>query len=188
MLFRKILKREDLDERQFSDEAQTYLAEIRGGCPEPEARTRTRAEYPHLRDHHFVEWGQNEAFRGFLRDFQTMGAEARSWDARQAEARRGYDPFSAIPARDDPQPGPEGAHERFIRHGLEVLAGTRQHQVDPGFVALEDVTPAMQAQIRAQYAAPRNAQAGALTKAERERQQAMGTYQPPDIERGWDGT
>src|ERR1700690_4554197 len=150
MLFRKSLKREDLDERQFSDEAQTYLAEIRAGCSEPEARARTRAQYPYLRDQHFVEWGQDEAFRGFMRDFQAIGAEARAWDAKQLEARRGYDPFASIPPRSDPDPSESGAMRRWIQAGLDVLDGKRESQAS-NFVPLEDVTPAMQADIRAQY-------------------------------------
>jgi len=191
MLFRKSLRREDLDERQFSDEAQTYLAEIRGGCSEPEARARTKAEYPQLRDHHFVEWGQDEAFRGFMRDFQAIGAEARAWDAKQLEARRGYDPFSVIPARNDPDPSESGWMRRWA--GREVVEGRRESQAS-NFTPLEDVTPAMQAELWAQHRATQPAprasspfRGGTLTKEQKERQLADGSYMPTDVERGFDG-
>jgi len=186
-------KREDVDELQFRDEIQHYLAELRSCGNEAEALRRTKANYPRLRDSDVQSWPQDEAYRLAHQEARALGAEALAFEQRQAEARRGYDPFSAIPARDDPQPGPEGALDRFVRHGLEVLHGTRESQLS-NFVPLEDVTPAMQAELWAQSRATQPAQQAASpfrrapSKEEIARQREMGSYSPSDVERGWDGT
>jgi hypothetical protein len=189
--------REDIDETIFTDEAQYFLAQLRGGCPggESEALARTVANYPGgVSEEDVASWSRDPRFQAALKETRRLGREARAWDAKQAEATRGYDAFSAIPARDDPEPGPEGAFQRFVRHGLEVLHGKRESQVS-NFTALEDVTDAQlhtiwqQQQSRTpavtQTASP--FRGGTLTKEQKERQIADGSYAPTDVERGFDG-
>ena len=124
------VKKEDVDELQFRDEIQHYLAELRSCGSEGEALRRTKANYPRLRDSDIQSWPQDEAYRMARQEALALGAEARAYEERQAEAqRRAGDPFSMIPDRGAPtEPDAPGWLQRWTQRGLDVLDSKRDSQ------------------------------------------------------------
>lgn len=179
----------DFDQESYSA-ALGFLGDVASGTPDGQALTANGGSQAARR-----AWEGSAAFRRALGKARQEGAQEAAYERARAESTRGYDPFGAIPDRDDPQPGPEGWLQRFFRHGIEVLEGKREKQVDDRFVALEDMTSEQLRTAHIQHSpTPAAAPVGvspfrrAPTKAETEAQMECGTFMPTDIERGWDGS
>jgi len=93
------VRREEIDYEQFVDEAQYYLAQIRGGCPggEQEALEMTVRNYsPHITEDDVRGWARDPAFQRTLKHARSMGAENRRYDQEKAQRQSDDDEFAGI--------------------------------------------------------------------------------------------
>lgn len=172
------VRKEEIDYEQFVDEAQFFLAQIRGdGVDDDEALARTVRSYPAVSEMDVRGWARDPAFQRTLRHAREMGAENRAYDERMA-AKRSPDPFSTPPrpgmvdvaaeSYDVTTPKPPGALSRWLRRlGIEVeWQHSRRDEPRPSAqreISQDEMTEADWAGVRAQ-----NAQALQRAQAEQD--------------------
>jgi hypothetical protein len=153
------VRKEEIDYEQFVDEAQFFLAQIRGdGVDDDEALARTVRSYPAVSEMDVRGWARDPAFQRTLRHAREQGAENRAYDERMA-ATRSPDPFAAVPRLSAPDLAQVEYVPQAEKHGLggwlrrlsQALVVQQAQPETPQtaggtFTAIEDLTPA---QVRA---------------------------------------